>query len=99
MKYKNAALFFTGFFTLLFCLQTQATPKITVTYSKNQQQFSQVKIKNETHRILGCYVAIDGYKKKFTLTALAESTWYKATNLRFNYTDFSIKCDYIEYIH
>jgi hypothetical protein len=98
MKTKNTAIFVIMLSLLLFGPQTQAMPKITVTHDKNQQQFSRIKVKNETHRILGCYVAIDGYKKKFLLKALAESRWFKATDKRFNYTDFKVKCDYIEYM-
>jgi len=93
-----------NFFILLLFLVLvspfmQAMPKITVSHDINQQQFVRVKVKNETRQVLGCYVAIDGYKQKFTLTALAESRWYKATDRRFKYTDFSVWCDYIEYVN
>jgi len=85
-------------FLMLTSLFSQAMPKITVSNDINQQQFVRIKVKNDTRSVIGCYVAIDGYKKKFKLTALAESKWYKATDRRFKYTDFSVWCDYIEYI-
>ena len=75
-----------------------ASPKISITYDISPQNFARIKVKNETMRILGCYVAIDGYKRKFTLSALASSKWIKATDTRFKYTDFSVFCDYKEYI-
>jgi len=80
-----------------FSLSCYADPKISITYDINPKNFARVQVKNETMRKLGCYVAIDGYKKKFTLTALASSRWIKATDTRFKYTDFSVFCDYIEY--
>lgn len=83
-------IFFTSF-------NIKASPKITVSYEVDKQSYSRVKVKNETKRTLGCYVAIDGFKQKFKLASLATSKWYKATDVRFNYTDFSVFCDYIEY--
>lgn len=77
----------------------QAYPKITVSYEIDKQSYTRVKVKNETRRVLGCYVAIDGHKKKFKLSSLATSQWYTATDVRFNYTDFSVFCDYIEYFN
>jgi len=82
----------------IFSINSYASPKISITYDINPQNFAKIKVKNETMRILGCYVAIDGYKKKFTLTALASSRWIKATDTRFKYTDFSVFCDYKEYV-
>ena len=75
-----------------------AGPRISVEYGMDRQKFVKIKVKNETRRTLACYVAINGIKKKFKLTALAKSRWYRATDERFNYTDFSVFCDYIEYV-
>jgi len=93
-KKKRHLLYFLMFF---FSIPSYASPKITVSYEVDQHMFTRVKVKNETRRVLGCYVAIDGHKRKFKLTSLATSKWYKATDTRFNYTDFSVFCDYIEY--
>jgi hypothetical protein len=93
--------FFTKASTLLsvfIAVNCYASPKISIIYDVNPQDFARIKVKNETMRTLGCYVAIDGYKKKFTLTALASSKWIKATDTRFKYTDFSVFCDYQEYV-
>ncbi len=98
MIVNKASIFVITLFFMLSSPLIQAMPKITVTHDINQQQFVRIKVKNETRRIIGCYVAIDGFKEKFKLTAFAESRWYKATDRRFKYTDFSVWCDYIEYI-
>jgi hypothetical protein len=96
---------FLSFFTKIIILLSVfisvnccASPKISITYDINPQNFARIKVKNKTMRTLGCYVAIDGYKRKFTLTALASSKWIKATDTRFKYTDFSVFCDYKEYV-
>ena len=57
-----------------------AIPKIDTIYGKNEEGFARVKIINETTK----------------LPIRAHSKWYKATDRRFNHTDFSIWCDYIE---
>ncbi|MGB1199959.1 MAG: hypothetical protein ACPG5R_00260 [Cognaticolwellia aestuarii] len=54
-------------------------------------------MKNETNRVLACYVAIDGRKIRFKLPAFAHSPWYKATDKRFTHKSFSTWCDYIEH--
>ena len=99
---KKITLSLMRIFTVLLCcafsIDSYASPKISITYDINPQNFARIKVKNETLRVLGCYVAIDGYKKKFTLTALASSRWIRATDTRFKYTDFSVFCDYKEYV-
>ncbi len=72
-----------------------AKPLITVVHQRNKNSFVQVKVANETTRDLACYVAIDGYKIKFRLPALATSQWYKANDIRFDYSHFNIWCDYL----
>jgi hypothetical protein len=84
---------------LMFSVKAYASPQITISYDLTTQGFTQIKITNETRRELACYVAIDGHKERFILTAMATSKWYKATDTRFKYTDFSVFCDYIEYIN
>ncbi|PHS53216.1 MAG: hypothetical protein COB01_04540 [Lutibacter sp.] len=86
------------FWCCLLSISVNASPKISVSYDLDANQFVKIKVKNETRRTLGCYVAINGIKKKFKLTALASSRWFSATDKRFNYTDFSVFCDYIEYV-
>lgn len=72
-----------------------AKPKTKTIYGRTLDGFAQVKIKNNTSDALACYVAIDGYKIKFRLTALRESKWYKATDKRLGYRNFSTWCDYL----
>ena len=73
-----------------------AMPDIDVEYGKTLDGFARVRVVNNTPRNLACYVGIDGYKIKFVLGALKPSIWYKATDKRFNYTNFTTWCDYLE---
>ena len=71
-------------------------PKITTTFNVNEAGFTQVKIKNETFKGLACFVAIDGFKKKFQLRPRSSSPWVTATDTRYNYQNFSTWCDYLD---
>lgn len=73
-----------------------ASPKITVTFGESLDGFARIKVRNETFIPLACYVAIDGHKVKFQLSAKASSTWITSTDKRFNYKNFSTWCDYLE---
>ncbi|QOL26336.1 hypothetical protein LP316_03250 [Thalassotalea sp. LPB0316] len=88
-----------GLIALLFslCLPSYAMPDIRIEHGKSLDGFARARIINNTTEILACYVAIDGYKKKFVLGPLKPSTWYKATDKRFNYKHFSTWCDYLEF--
>ena len=80
----------------LLSIDAFAMPLITIKHDRNRVGLARVQIMNETLRTLACYVAIDGHKIKFKLTARQNSRWYKATDVRFNHTHFSTWCDYIE---
>jgi hypothetical protein len=71
-----------------------AKPKTTIEYGYTLDKYPKVRITNDTSVNLLCYVAIDGYKQKFKLTPQAKSKWYKATDKRFTFDNFSIWCDF-----
>jgi hypothetical protein len=71
-------------------------PKVTVTFNKTAAGFTQVKIRNETLESLACFVAIDGFQKKFQLRAKSSTQWITATDTRYNYQNFSTWCDYLD---
>lgn len=73
-----------------------AKPRISTVFGKSLDDFSRIKVINETTDNLICYVAIDGRKIKFRLASRGVSRWYKATDKRFNYTHFRAWCDYAE---
>jgi len=75
----------------------QAKPKTKTIHGYSLDGFARTKIKNETIRDLACWVAIDGHKYKFRLPALSESKWYTTNDTRYNYTNFRIWCDYIDF--
>jgi hypothetical protein len=81
---------------LLVSTVTQAKPRIKSVFGHNLDGFARVKVINESTADLACYVAINGFKKKFRLPPLKESKWYAATDKRFNYKHFSTWCDYID---
>lgn len=81
---------------LLLSPPVLAKPKIKPVFGHNLQGFARVKVINESTADLACYVAINGFKKKFRLPPLKESKWYAATDKRFNYKHFSTWCDYID---
>ncbi|GAA0812611.1 hypothetical protein GCM10009111_06790 [Colwellia asteriadis] len=78
---------------LLFAINAFAIPKITVKHQRTAKGFAQVQVVNKTLEKLICHVAINGHKKKFTLVAHEASTWYTATDKRFNHRHFSIWCN------
>lgn len=78
---------------LLFVVfHSEAKPHTSTVYSKNLEGHVRVKIINEMSRTLACFVAIDGYKMKFRISALHASKWYSATHKSYKYTDFSTWC-------
>ena len=83
---------------LAFSTTTYALPKILVQHQRNADNLAEIQITNQTMETLVCYVAIDGHKLYFHLQARQPSKWYKATDIRFNYSHFSTWCDYL-YLH
>jgi len=81
---------------LLISTAAHAKPRIKSVFGHNLEGFARIKVINETTADLACYVAINGFKKKFRLPPLKESKWYAATDKRFNYKHFSTWCDYID---
>jgi len=90
---SSSIKYFIGFFLLIFSLSTTATPKITIKHKRSADNFAEIQITNDTTEKLLCYIAIDGYKIRFKLKSRQKSKWYKATDTRFNYQNFSVKCD------
>ena len=80
---------------LLIPMLCEAKPRTRNEYDVNNENFARVKVFNETREALLCYVSIDGYKIRFRLSPRGQSIWYKATDTRFNYTDFHTWCDYL----
>lgn len=83
-------------FLLIVSLTTWGRPRTTVTFNINPAGYTQVKIKNETLESLACFVAIDGFKKKFQIRARSSSQWITAADIHFNYRHFSTWCDYLD---
>ena len=82
-------------FIFLYSHAALAKPKTKTFYGHSLDGFARVKIKNNTTESLACYVAINGYKVKFSLAALRESKWYTATDKRFAYRNFSTWCGFL----
>lgn len=80
-----------------FSFDTLALPKVRIDHGKNPQGIPRVSIYNETSLTLACYVAIDGYKKKFVLQPFNSSRWYSATSNLYNHSHFSTWCDSLEF--
>jgi hypothetical protein len=74
-----------------------ALPKISIEHQRNALDIPRVKVTNETTLTLACYVAIDGFKKRFVLTPFNSSRWYSASSKRYNHTHFKTWCDSIEF--
>mgnify|MGYP000160590106 CR=1 FL=1 len=94
---------FSTFFTILFVIimvtltfSADAKPKIKIKYGYSLDGFVRVQVKNETNKDLACWVAIDGFKKKFRLPPKMTSQWVTANDKRYTYTNFSTWCDYID---
>jgi len=79
----------------MFSISVSALPKFLVEHKRNAKNLTEIKITNQTIEALICYVAIDGYKVFFLLQPQQPSKWYKATDPRFNYNNFSSWCDYL----
>ena len=86
----------TGYLVLLLLSASViAMPKILVKHKRSLDNFAQIQVVNETAEKLICHIAINGQKVKFRLNARQHSKWYKATDTRFNYKNFSTWCDYL----
>ena len=83
------------FILFIFSTSVNAMPKILVQHQRNTENLAEIQITNQTDKALLCYVAIDGYKQRFKLQARQPSQWYRATDPRFNYHNFSTWCDYL----
>tara|TARA_R110001583_G_scaffold1542_13_gene12045 strand:+ start:1429 stop:1794 length:366 start_codon:yes stop_codon:yes gene_type:complete len=102
---KNIMIVKIFFYFMLWVFSTSvsAQPKVMVQHQRSVNNFAEIQITNQTIKTLICYVAIDGHKIYFRLQANQPSQWYKATDTRFNYSNFSTWCDYLDshpkYIH
>ncbi len=85
----------TFFTVLLLSISALAMPKITVKHQRNINGFAEAQVSNATMEHLICHVAIDGHKILFRLKAIESSRWFRATDIRFNHTQFSVWCDYL----
>lgn len=74
-----------------------AKPKIKIKYGYTLDGFARIQVKNETTTELACWVAIDGFKRKFRLPALTNSLWIETNDKRYTYADLKTWCDYIEF--
>jgi hypothetical protein len=95
--YSKIMLFkvFIFFNALLLSLSVFSQPKTIIKHQRNDQNLAEIQITNQTIDALICYVAIDGHKIYFRLQARESSVWYKATDPRYNYKNFSTWCDYL----
>jgi hypothetical protein len=83
---------------LVFSTSVSAMPKILVQHQRSTENIAEIQITNQTIETLICSVAIDGYKIYFRLQPNQPSQWYKATDTRLNFSNFSTWCDYL-YLH
>ncbi len=83
---------------LMFSTSIIAKPKIALQHQRSAQNLAEIKVTNLTVETLICYVAIDGHRLYFRLQAHQPSKWYKATDPRLNFSNFSTWCDYL-YLH
>ncbi len=81
----------------IFSFPVNALPKINVEHNTSMQGVPSVRVTNETTLVLACYVAIDGYKKKFVLQPFGISQWFSAASNAYQHTNFSTWCDSIEF--
>ena len=84
-----------SFSLLLLATSAISQPKFTLNHKRNGQNLAEIQVTNQTIDPLICYVAIDGHKIYFRLPARQPSVWYKATDPRYNYSNFSTWCDYL----
>lgn len=84
---------------LLLCfmsLNAHTRPNTKTVFDVTHDNYTRAQTTNNTAETLVCYMAIDGYKIKYILRPYQRSKWYKATDTRFDYKDFSSWCDYSE---
>lgn len=86
---------FVFFMLLAVNITLHAAPKTLVKHNRNGQNLAQIQITNQTIEKLVCYVAIDGHKIYFRLSAGQSSKRYSATDVRFTHMNFSTWCDYL----
>ncbi len=92
-------MFYRYTLTLLLSLSTFnvfSAPHIAINNGRNNDGFARVQIVNKSGTSLACYVSINGFKMRFHLPQATTSKWYKATDTRFQHTDFSSWCGYME---
>lgn len=90
MNYRYASLFF----SLLFAAPCIAKPYIQTIFNVTSEHITRAQVINKTNQQLTCYIAINGKKIAFLLGPMQRSVWYKATDPRYQYKDFSTWCDY-----
>lgn len=96
-KYGLLIIAISFIFLMLFSFNAYALPKINITHDKTAGGIPKIQVTNETALTLACYVAIDGYKKKFILMPFKSSKWYSAISKRYDHTSFRPWCDSIEF--
>lgn len=84
-------------FTLFFSLSVSAKSNIKPIFGYSLEGFPRMQIKNQSNQELACWVAIDGFKKKFRLPQFTTSQWITVYDKRYNYQNFSTWCDNIEH--
>ena len=83
------------FMLLAYPLVGAAQPDFLVKHKRSLDNYAEIQLVNQTAKALLCHVAIDGHKIRFTLQPRQPSKWYKATDTRFNFKNFSSWCDYL----
>lgn len=79
----------------LFLAFNAMSANVKTIFKLTPEKYTQAQVINKGGIALNCYIAIDGYKLYFHLAPRGKSTWYKATDRRFNYMQFSTKCKQI----
>ncbi|WP_206486014.1 hypothetical protein [Thalassotalea sp. G2M2-11] len=92
----NKMTMFLCLFVFFVSFSAWSKPKTQVFYNYTIEGFAQVQIQNKSGKELACWIAIDGFKKKFRLPPATTSQWLTASDKRYDYTSFSTWCDYIE---
>ena len=95
MMVNNIVKTLASFTILILATSAFAQPKFSLIHQRNDQNSAEIQFKNNTLETLICYVAIDGHKIYFRLPANQPSTWYNATDPRYNFSNFSTWCDYL----
>ncbi|WP_426359181.1 hypothetical protein ACPUVO_02740 [Pseudocolwellia sp. HL-MZ19] len=97
---KNTAFkkqFFYFTFLSLMAFSVIALPRVNIEHMTSVQGVPSVKVSNQTSLTLACYVAIDGYKRKFVLQAFGSSKWFSASSNQYKHSNFSTWCDALEF--